>query len=1157
MKKAILRDPDDSESDTISGNINQEDVVSSRKISNSSTYRDNSTDVRNDLWVHVTCSLLSPDVRIMDYRYMSGLYMKSDLAQCPPPSTSLDAPPVSPSVERQKAEERSRKQAAEAARMASFRRSSRTVVVEAYKRKEKQKREAQECSLCGKRGGYVTSCPEPDCAVQFHPLCAWYKGNFVECKRCPIEEELDNGNGEDYEPGGDASSPSLKSVSPNTESPLLFRRTRANSVVTLKVWCHQHDPASSSSSSRYATQIQIRSHYRIRFPVETFNPGGISPASRARRRKTAAEQREARILKMQRLGQARANGLMGGSSPTRREKLAPYDSLRGPPLEPDVFDNGVCAICFDYNDLLLSSQPLNSTSASGGDLTLPKPLTVVSEGTDLVTCATCGVCVHRSCYGFMDEKLQSESGPDGMSQKLFHCYHCTRYAESAPTSRQRCELCPRSGGAYIELDKKSNLWVHSFCMYWTPGAYFQKPSLLSGPVITDIHKSRFQIKCSLCKRGGTMKTSTNAFMVGFGRNKLSTRFEGACVQCAHDGCHVAMHPNCCRQHKLYMTMKDDISNEGVIHKTIECYCAKHTPSHLEYSEEQRAYVHSKATLDVSRSYLALQSYRADLDMLRTLCDLTRKREKLKLRLGKHASEAFERERCKLEAQDGPTARRTRKQIEDMAARREEKKRLREQKKREEEEQMRREEEERASAGKIKQRSDEDPAESDHDESADSDDESDDSETSGEDSDASNSEASDSGVSGNELIGERSVKKKKQNQKKTEKQSKATPLPPPPPPLPEWAQPQAFEINGYDETDIFTGTPETGYKPRTEDIEAIMGHPTTTSTKVSALLRVSSIIGLPPSVGTLGKSLLFEVMDGVVQRRSASREHNTLDFQLLEIFNSVDQAECEYTDGSMHSLSEHFQSVPTSLEAKLYHEIIEDPISLSNIYTGIQRGKYASVASLTKDIKRCIKNAKKYNHAQSEIYKDAQGLEKVLLKAISKQSAQTLERDLATKIANVRRRQARKITAQRQDSPRGRPNKRMEQEDSPVPDTKNPTSSAQVSSLSSNAAIFTSKHRLCFLCKQYEMPDLPGPSSDHPVGAWYCEDCRVNPANNSNSILGKRVAVWWDNDRQYYRGRVTAYEPRSGQHRIYYDVDHDWEFLDLSKQKIVFLLHEDD
>ena len=100
-----------------------------------------------------------------------------------------------------------------------------------------------------------------------------------------------------------------------------------------------------------------------------------------------------------------------------------------------------------------------------------------------------------------------------------------------------------------------------------------------------------------------------------------------------------MHPACARAHKLYMRIRglyrilSDKGGEGVVHQKIECYCSKHTPDHIEYSQEKRRYVHKESTLDISRSYLALQAFRTDLDALRTLCDLTRKREKIKLRLG--------------------------------------------------------------------------------------------------------------------------------------------------------------------------------------------------------------------------------------------------------------------------------------------------------------------------------------------------------------------------------------------------------------------------------------------------------------------------------------------------------------------------------------------
>jgi hypothetical protein len=712
-------------------------------------------------------------------------------------------------------------------------------------------------------------------------------------------------------------------------------------------------------------------------------------------------------------------------------------------------------------------------------------------------------------------------------------------------------------------------------MYWTPGAYFKDPQLLSGPVIKDVHVSRFQIKCGLCKRGGAVKGRAQDMTMGPGGSKSSTRFEGACVQCAHPGCHFAMHPACARMNKLFMRIKEAVSGEGVVHQKVECYCEKHTPDHMEYSEEKRRYVHKEAALDISRSYLALQAFRTDLDSLRTLCDLTRKREKIKLRLGNRVAHAFENKRRDLEHEEGPTARRTRRQIEEAAARREERARLEAQRKREEEEAAKRAEEAKLAEEKAVREAENENSESvSSDESCDSADDDDDTDDTDDDDDNSTPTKKKQKKSASSTSSSHSGKRKGRSRKKST--PTPPPGPPPPPPLPLWAQPRAFAMNCYDKTGIETGSAATGFRARTEDIEAMMGNPTTPSTAIQVMLRIASITGNPPSVGTLGKRLLFQVMDGVVQGRSASRDHNWLDFELLEIFNAVDQAECEYSDGSTRSASEHFHSVPTSLEAKHYHTVIKQPVGLANIYTRIQRGDYPNVLALTKDIKRCITNARRYNHKGSEIYQDATQLDKALSRAMSKQSTQTLERDLVMKIANVRRRQAKTKTGQRQNSPEGREKKRMrlaEEEENRASGGMSAAvaggegnSTRRASSPEASPAhylsmldspIFNSKHRPCFLCQQHEMPDLPGPETDHPRGAWYCEDCRVNPVNNESHILGGRVSVWWDNDQQYYRGRVTAYEARSGQHRVYYDVDHDWEFLDLSRQKIIFLLHEED
>ena len=126
----------------------------------------------------------------------------------------------------------------------------------------------------------------------------------------------------------------------------------------------------------------------------------------------------------------------------------------------------------------------------------------------MVQCDTCGPCVHRSCYSQIDATnalSASDNAEASVSHALgaFRCQLCATYGSAAPVVQQRCELCPRSGGAYILLEKKRNLWVHSYCMCWTPGAYFQDPYHFTGPVIKDA-SFPLQIKW-LCKRGGAPK----------------------------------------------------------------------------------------------------------------------------------------------------------------------------------------------------------------------------------------------------------------------------------------------------------------------------------------------------------------------------------------------------------------------------------------------------------------------------------------------------------------------------------------------------------------------------------------------------------------------------------------------------------------------------
>jgi hypothetical protein len=337
------------------------------------------------------------------------------------------------------------------------------------------------------------------------------------------------------------------------------------------------------------------------------------------------------------------------------------------------------------------------------------------------------------------------------------------------------------------------------------------------------------------------------------------------------------------------------------------------------------------------------------------------------------------------------------------------------------------------------------------------------------------------------------------------------LAPPPIILPPWAVtlPRNWddEVKGISDIDTDMRSPDDPLDVSSKIIER--------KTKKSKKLKK-----LKKNIGKgLRKNLQDEVITDIIHRRSLDPDANWLDFQLMEVFNAVDTCSILWSDGVEHICSEAFQSIPSSLEAKLYHKIVRQPIGLRNIHTKIQRGDYDDVNSLAKDLRKMIHNAKLYNLPGSVIHSDATRLSQALQTIMSKQYSRGRVRELAQKQSSVRRRQARNAV-----SPQ-------------VADRKRRSSSS-------------SKTSLCELCGKYERPKLPGDGC--PIGQWYCGDCLVNPKySNTVAIIGRDVRVWWESDQEYYIGTILAYDERSGCHRVFYNVDHDWEFLDLSTQSLVF------
>ena len=141
----------------------------------------------------------------------------------------------------------------------------------------------------------------------------------------------------------------------------LFRSSRSAPIIDLKVWCLGHDPARKTAPNRVAIQLKMRTHYRMMYPIKTLWPvvchQGLDHA------------RERLLLNNARPVFPDATSWRGPCKqpirklPSCQQKkgLRPYDTFRGPPIEADAFENGVCAICGDYSDVM---QPAASSSAS-------------------------------------------------------------------------------------------------------------------------------------------------------------------------------------------------------------------------------------------------------------------------------------------------------------------------------------------------------------------------------------------------------------------------------------------------------------------------------------------------------------------------------------------------------------------------------------------------------------------------------------------------------------------------------------------------------------------------------------------------------------------------------------------------------------------------
>lgn len=70
-------------------------------------------------------------------------------------------------------------------------------------------------------------------------------------------------------------------------------------------------------------------------------------------------------------------------------------------------------------------------------------------------------------------------------------------------------------------------------------------------------------------------------------------------------------------------------------------------------------------------------------------------------------------------------------------------------------------------------------------------------------------------------------------------------------------------------------------------------------------------------------------------------------------------------------------------------------------------------------------------------------------------------------------------------------------------------------------------------------------------SWLCSDCLKKIGR---ALIGRTVQVWWHDDSQAYRGRVTEYDDSISCPCVSYE-DDEWEFVNLAVEPFVLLEKE--
>ncbi|KAL4655959.1 protein polybromo-1-like [Arapaima gigas] len=124
----------------------------------------------------------------------------------------------------------------------------------------------------------------------------------------------------------------------------------------------------------------------------------------------------------------------------------------------------------------------------------------------------------------------------------------------------------------------------------------------------------------------------------------------------------------------------------------------------------------------------------------------------------------------------------------------------------------------------------------------------------------------------------------------------------------------------------------------------------------------------------GDSMLSSTMSDVGISKRKSYKKNSKKNRMKVLYNAVTEAR---EPGTGRRLCDLFLVKPSKKDYPDYYKIILEPMDLRTIDHNIRSDKYLSEESMMEDMKLMFRNARHYNEEGSQVYNDANTLEKVL------------------------------------------------------------------------------------------------------------------------------------------------------------------------------------